>query len=243
MRAPFAASVSLGLALAGTVFVPTLAQAHVGISSGPAVANSTSEIVFAVGHGCAGMDTLSIKIDIPASVTAVRAGTSNLGRATFERNAALAITAVKFEKPEAELIAGDDNYYKVSLRIKVPNTPFAPLYFPVHQTCKAPNSSTTTVVDWVSTTPNEGHGDGGPAMEPAAVLMIVPDWKPGWNKFTVPSAIANSELGSFFAGAQVVWKGAAAYSANPSTVAQIKATAGVTELTALAAGDEVWVKF
>jgi periplasmic copper chaperone A len=244
MRGTVAASASALLALAGTFLAPTLAQAHVGISSGPAVANATSEIVFGVGHGCSGLDTLSIKIDIPASVTAVRAGGSDLGPATFERNAALAITAVTFTKPEGALTSGDDNYYKAVLRIKVPNTPFATLYFPVHQTCKAKGGATTTVVDWVGTTPNDAHdSDAGAAPEPAAALIIVPASKPGWNKFTVPSAIPAASLPAIFGTAQVVWKGSAAYSANPTTVEQIKSTAGVTALTELAAGDEVWVKY
>jgi len=245
MRGSVAASASAFLALAGTFLAPTLAQAHVGISSGPAVADSTSEVVFSVGHGCAGLDTLSVKIDIPASVTAVRAGTSNLGKATFERNTALAITAVTFAKDASEVIEGDDNLYKVTLRIKVPKTPFAPLYFPIHQTCQKPDGSGITVVDWVGTEQTEAHGggDAGAAPEPAAVLVIVPAWKPGWNKFAVPNALTAEQLPAVFGNAQVVWKGTAAYSTNPTTVEQIKSTAGVTELTAIAAGDEVWVKY
>jgi len=242
MRLSVGASASALLALAGVFVAP--AQAHVGISSGPAVADSTSEVVFSVGHGCAGLDTLSIKIDIPASVTAVRAGPSNLGTATFQRNDALAVTAVTFAKKASEVIEGDDNLYKVVLRIKVPKTPFAPVYFPIHQTCQKPDGTGTTVTEWVATAPNESlSGDAGAAPSPAAVLVIVPAWKPGWNKFTVPVAIAAADLATFFGGVQVVWKGSAAYSANASTVEQIKATAGVTELAAIAAGDEVWVKY
>ena len=47
----------------------------------------------------------------------------------------------------------------------------------------------------------------------------------------------------FFSDAQIVWKGTAAYSANPSTADQVKATPGVSALTALQANDEVWVKY
>lgn len=244
MRGSVAASLSALFVLAGAFVAPAFARAHVGISSGPVVADSTSEVIFSVGHGCAGLDTLSIKIDIPASVTAVRAGPSNLGTATFERNAALAVTAVTFAKKPSEVIEGDDNLYKVVLRLKVPKTPFAPVYFPIHQTCQKPDGTGTTVSEWVATTPNESHSsDAGAAPSPAAVLVVVPAWKPGWNKFTVPAAIATAELATYFGTAQVVWKGTAAYSANTSTVEQIKSTAGVTELTAIAAGDEVWVKY
>lgn len=237
-------SVASAFLALGTMLAPTLAQAHVGIVGGPAVADSTSEIVFSVGHGCSGLDTLSLKINIPDSVTAVRAGPSNLGPAKFERNAALAVTAVTFAKDASEVIASDDNLYKVVLRIKVPNTPFAALYFPMQQTCQKPDGTGTTVTNWVATSPSPAAtGDAGSASDPAAVLMIVPAWKSGWNKFKVPVAIAAADLATYFGAAQVVWKGQAAYSANSSTVEQIKSTPGVTELTAIAAGDEVWVKY
>jgi hypothetical protein len=35
----------------------------------------------------------------------------------------------------------------------------------------------------------------------------------------------------------------AAYSSNPTTLEQIKSTDGVSELTALESGDEIWVKY
>lgn len=64
---------------------------------------------------------------------------------------------------------------------------------------------------------------------------------PGWNKFTVPAQM--SDLSVFFKDAQIVWKGSAAYSANPNIAAQIAGTSGVTALTSLNVGDEVWVKY
>ena len=48
---------------------------------------------------------------------------------------------------------------------------------------------------------------------------------------------------TIFKDALIVWRGNAAYSANPNTVAQIKAEAGVTELTELKANDEIWVRY
>ena len=71
--------------------------------------------------------------------------------------------------------------------------------------------------------------------------MIVPAHKTGWNKLTVPVALEN--LGLFFSAAQIVWKGTAAFSANASTTELITGTAGVTTLTSLSAGDEIWVKY
>jgi hypothetical protein len=93
-------------------------------------------------------------------------------------------------------------------------------------------------VDWsdLPTTPdNQKTGN------PAAAVALVPARSPGWNKITVPSAI--SDLSTAFKDAQIVWKGNAAYSANPNTAAQIATTSGVTALSSLAAGDEVWVKY
>jgi hypothetical protein len=60
-----------------------------------------------------------------------------------------------------------------------------------------------------------------------------------WNKFTVPAAIA--DVVPFFGDAAIVWKGNAAYSANPTTTELIKTTAGVTARSARAANDEIWV--
>jgi uncharacterized protein YcnI len=223
-------------ALAGLVvaFVPALALAHVEVASGPGFASTSQEITFSIAHGCTGVDTSSLRIEIPAAVTSVRAENSNLGKAAVEKDASGAVTAVTWSKPDAELLATDDDFYKVTLRIKVPNAPFTTLYFPAHQTCKAQDGTTTTV-DWVSTDPTNT------AAEPAPALKIVPARVPGWNKFTVPAALA--DLSVYFGDAVIVWKDSAAYSANPNTAAQIAATSGVTALGALVANDEVWVKY
>jgi hypothetical protein len=88
--------------------------------------------------------------------------------------------------------------------------------------------------------PTDPVVDGG-ADEPAPALRVVPARRPGWNKYVVTQAM--SDLSVFFGDAQIAWKGAAAYSANPATVGLIAATAGVTPLTSLAPNDEVWVKY
>jgi hypothetical protein len=49
-------------------------------------------------------------------------------------------------------------------------------------------------------------------------------------------------LKAFFGDAQIVWKGTAAFSANPTTAGLIAGTSGVTALTSIAAGDVIWVK-
>lgn len=48
--------------------LPGVARAHVSVVSGPGFANTTQEIVFGVGHGCAGADTTRVRVEIPAGV-------------------------------------------------------------------------------------------------------------------------------------------------------------------------------
>jgi uncharacterized protein YcnI len=234
--------VTRSAAIAATLglLAPSWAAAHVGIPSGPLVANATQEITFGVGHGCEGSDTYTIKIDIPAGVTSVRAVPNSFGKVSVQKDAQQNVVSVTWQKADADLIAADENYYLLSIRAKAPNTPFATIYFPTHQTCKNPATGATTSTEWVSTMQTDAH-DAGAAGEPAPATVILPAKKPGWNKFVVPQALAS--LSPYFDDAQIVWKGSAAHSANPATLDQIKTTAGVTQLTALAAGDEIWVKY
>ena len=65
-----------------------------------------------------------------------------------------------------------------------------------------------------------------------------------------PSGLEQVQLGSAMADLSVFFKrcpdrlaGTSAYSANPSTVALIAGTSGVTPLTAPQGGDEIWVKY
>lgn len=226
---------ALAFSLAATISLFNgSARAHVSLASGPGYADQTQEIAFAVGHGCEGADTYSIQVQIPASVVSVRALNSDLGPAHVELDAALAVTAVTWTKPEASLLEGDTNFYKVLIRIKVPNLPFTTIYFPIHQVCRK-TTGEEIAVDWAATS------EGDTSAEPAPALHILPKRYPGWNKFKVPVAISN--LATFFSDAAIVWKGDAAYSENPTTAGLISETAGVRPLTALAANDEIWVKY
>lgn len=216
-------------------FAPAVASAHVSIASGPGFAGTSQEIAFGVGHGCSGLDTYSVKVDIPAAVTSVRTETSDFGPATLTKDAANVITAVTWQKPDASLLEEDTGYYKLLIRIKVPNNPFTVLRFPTHQTCRSKDGATTTTVDWIAAEETDGGA------EPAPALTILPARLPGWNKFLVPGAL--SDLGAFFGDALIVWRGTAAYSVNPHTAEQITKTSGVTSLAALAANDEIWVKY
>jgi uncharacterized protein YcnI len=207
------------------------------VISGPLFANTTQEITFGVGHGCAGADTSSVRVEIPPEVASVRTLTSDFGRATVETNTAGFVTAVTWQKPAAELLPADSAYYKLTLRVKVPNAPFTTLRFPAHQTCKGA-SGEDIVVDWVSATST--GPDGGEA-EPAPTALVLPARKPGWNKFVLPIEI--TDLSSFFGDALIVWRANSAYAPSQATSDLVKTTAGVTALTNLVVGDEIWVKY
>lgn len=228
-----------GLIAVGLALAPALAKAHIGVVSGPAFTDRTygQDVTFGVGHGCSGADTSRVQIDIPQGVTSVRAMPSAFGAVRVERDAALNPSAVVWTKAPGDMIERDDNYYTLTIRIRVPDQPFTTLRFSIHQTCQALDG-TTTEVAWVD--PSDTAPDGGEA-HPAATLLILPARKPGWNKYAVPVAI--SDLSEYFEDALIVWKGNSAYSPNPASAELIPTTAGVTPLTALAAGDEIWVKY
>ncbi|HKO50368.1 MAG TPA: YcnI family protein [Polyangiaceae bacterium] len=221
------------IALAG--LTPSTAQAHVSISSGPAFANTTQEVTFGVGHGCAGADTVSVQVEIPPGVGSVRPHDSGFGQVDVETDAAGAVVAVTWQKADGRVLDADTNYYKLLLRLKVPDQPFSTLYFPSHQTCRA-KDGTTTVVDWVGMDESDSSG-----VEPAPALRILPARFPGWNKFTMPGPL--TDLAPFFADAQIVWRGNAAYAKSPTTTELIATTSGVISLSTLEAGDQIWVKY
>jgi periplasmic copper chaperone A len=225
----------------GVLAIPVFAHAHVGVISGPATANTNQEITFGVGHGCDGADTYRVRIEIPAGVGAILPLTSDFGKITLEKDAAGVITAVTWQKPDADILPSDSEYYNLLIRMRTPNQPFRTIYFPVIQTCKKTDGTLLTT-RWVGKPGDPPLPDGG-FEEPAASLPLMPARHPGWNKYTVPVAIPTTALGSWFGNAIIVWKGNAAFSANPNTTELIKNTAGVTALDSLQANDEIWVRY
>jgi periplasmic copper chaperone A len=233
---------SLVPVLAAAVFFVTTADAHVS-ATGPGFANTTQEVTFPIAHGCNGStpgdDTYAVTIDIPAGVTSVRPMRSDFGKVSVVKDASNNVTSITWQKPLAEALDGDWAFHKLVVRMKLPNAPFTTIAFPAHQTCRSA-AGALSYVEWVAP-PGAVTPDGGVAPEPAPTLMLLPARTPGWNKLTIPAAIPDVSV--FFKDALVVWKGTAAYSSNPLTAAQLKTEPGVTVLTALAAGDEVSVKY
>jgi uncharacterized protein YcnI len=226
--------------LAGAAFslLPSIADAHISIASGAGLAGTSQEIAFGIGHGCEGVDTYSVRIEFPKSVSSVRPVRGEFASMTVDTDSSGNVTAVTWKKADADVLPADLAYYKLKVRMKVPDAPFTTIYFPTHQTCKA-GDGTLSTVDWIGTpetTPKDGT-----TVEPAPGLAIVPAHQRGWNKVTSPVAI--TDLATYFGDALIVWDGSAAYSANPTTVDLIHGTSGVTELTSVKANDELWVKY
>jgi hypothetical protein len=147
-------------------------------------------------------------------------------------NDAEAVTAVTWEKNASR--EADDLYYGFSMRVSIPETPFATLYFPATQTCLDAEGEEVTV-EWDAMT--TGHDED---VNPAPSIVVMPERHPGWNKYEIEDAI--SDL-SVFDDAEIVWSGDAAYSSNPTTAALIEDEEDVEPLTEIEAGAEIWVKY
>lgn len=223
-----------GLGLSSFLFVfvsSSAALAHVDVA-GPAFADTSQIVTFTVGHGCEGADTVRVEISIPEDVLAVRALPGSFGEAELTKDATGRVTSVAWSKETAR--DADDHYYSFPIRISVPDAPFTTLVFPTTQTCRDAEGAELSH-EW-----SEPPG-GDPEADPAPVLHVVPERGAGWNRYDV--AVDVTDLASFFADAQIVWQGDAAYSANKTTMELIKGEDGVSELTQIEAGAEIWVKY
>jgi uncharacterized protein YcnI len=220
----------------GVVLASATAHAHVSLTSGPGYAKQSQVLTFGIGHGCTGADTVKLEVAIPDSVTSVRAMPSAFGDATVNYDDAMVVKSVSWSKDKARSV--DDQYYQMSIRITVPDAPFTTIYFPAKQTCRAADGK-ETVVEW-SAIPDPNTDETSEGSEPAPALNILPVRYPGWNKFTVKADIKDLTV---FNDAQIVWSGDAAYSSNPATQDQIKNEDGVSTLTEIKSGSDIWVKY
>jgi uncharacterized protein YcnI len=228
----------IALPFAATMALTGSADAHVGLT-GPAFAGANFLGTFTVGHGCNGDDTYSVEITIPAGVTSVRALDSTFGKAVVHKDSGGAVTSVSWTKSVADVVAEDVNYYTVSIRMRMPSTPFTTLYFPTVQTCRD-ELGNISETHWIGTGNEPANPDGAPPPEPAPSITLLPSRVPGWNRYTVPVELTSLSL---FNDAEIVWAGSAAYSVNPNYKALITAEPGTTELTSIPASTEIWVKY
>jgi uncharacterized protein YcnI len=217
------------------------AHAHIGVTTGAATATKASIIGFAINHGCTDannkkLDTLKVKIDIPAGVTSVRAVANPFGKPTFTKDGSGNVTSIEWTKPASDLLDGDDGWYEIKLRATAPDAAFSKLKFVIHQTCEDSSTHAQLVVDWDA-------AEDSTVGEPAPFVSVMPAHGAGWNKMTVPRDLTQDEVATYLGDALIVWKGTAAYSHNGATAAMIASTPGVTALDGLTAGDEIWVKY
>lgn len=228
--------------VAASVLSSTIALAHVSLPSGPAQADkSGTKITFGLSHGCevggVHYDTFKVRVEIPAGMTAVRPMFSDFGKPAVTRSG-VDVTSIEWTKDANDVLGGDDGYYEVTIRAKIPNTPYARLPIVVHQICLVGGVEMT--MSWDVLPPGTGNTAPVLTIQPARLNAT------GWNKFTIPAGVTvpNANLGTYFGDALIVWKGTEAFSVNANTVALIETTTGVTKLTGdLAAGDVIWVRY
>ena len=214
------------------------ANAHISISSDPAIANSRQVLTFNVGHGCQGADTAIIEVSIPESISSLRIVDAADTYSSFERDdESQRITKVMWERDAAAVYSDDVHFYQYSIRVTVPDLPHTTLHFPTVQTCRA-EDGTEYVAEWVGM---GSHDHDAVSTElPAPALYIYPDRQTGWNKYTATNHIHDL---SVFDDAEIVWSGSAAYSSNIVTMEQIINDPDVTVLTQIHPDMEIWVKY
>jgi uncharacterized protein YcnI len=225
-------------AACASIFTTTLASAHISVA-GPAFAKSTWEASFSVGHGCDGVDTYSVTIDIPAGVTGVRAVDSTLGKAVTKTDGSGNATSITWTKATADILASDVDFYRLPIRMTTPDAAWTTLYFIAHQVCRDQLGNTSTV-EWSGKGQTTALPDGAPPPEPAPSVVLLPARTPGWNKFTVTQKLTSLTV---FNDAEIVWAGNAAYSVNAAYKDLIGKEPDTTALTEIAAGTDIWVKY
>ncbi|HMU65861.1 MAG TPA: hypothetical protein PKE57_01870 [Cellvibrionaceae bacterium] len=253
--------------------------AHVGVANNTlpisaagqaafTVANTSSEIVFIVGHGCNGeaepkppanLDTTKIDITVPAAIVTATGAASvrpshqgEFGNVTRKVNedGSIKFTWTKVAAPTAD----DDQLYKVSIRLKTPAATSASDFaikkyqFLATQTCAVPGAA-DYVLDW------------GSANSPW--LLSFPEKRKGFNKYTLDAttlgdfAVTGSntkaaKLKSYFGDAAIVWVGKRAYSPNAITSDKVDQLAkkdltysnlGTETGVSLSADETIWVRY
>ena len=216
--------------------VPAAAFAHVSLA-GPGYAGKSQVLVFSIGHGCTGADTISLEIMLPEELSSVRAMPGAFGDLKVNADEDGVVSSVVWSKDDAR--DADELFYQFSLRAKLPDAPFTTLLFPATQVCRAADGTETTV-KWAATAEEVAAAKEGEEPEPAPTLVILPARAPGWNKYEAKDAIDDL---SIFDDAEIVWVGDAAYSANPTTMELIADESDVNVLTKIKAGAEIWVKY
>src|SRR5687768_5710424 len=119
------------LIIASILLAASTASAHPTITSGPAFANKGGQLIkFGLSHGCDGVDTIGIRVDIPANVTSVRPLVSSFGKPAVTKSGSN-VTSVTWRKPDSELQAEDNSFYEFQIRARIGDVPFTQIQFNV----------------------------------------------------------------------------------------------------------------
>jgi uncharacterized protein YcnI len=244
------------LALTALALFSGQVLAHVGIANAPLISGKTQEIILSVPHGCSEMvgdnsvayDTLRIEVDIPTTLTGLRPLDNVFGNASIVRDDNGAIIKVIWAKDSSNNKGADSHHYNFSLRAKIAAPAFTTVYLPTTQYCMNADGDEITAA-WTAT--NSAHGShkvsaadattsAQVTANPAPSFLAYPARVKGWNKYTAPDHLHDM---SIFNDAEIMWKGEAAYSANPNTTALIKTDNSTTELSEIHPDEIFWVKY
>lgn len=152
------------LAAAATLCAAAAASGHVVLSPGSAMAGSTHDAVFSVGHACKGARvTTALSVQLPEGFRLIEAlrrpGWTLAAPQAGAQGGEVRWTAAS---PAAALGGGEKGEFAV--RGVLPATP-GTLYFPVRQVCDVGQA------DWVQV---PGPGDAARPDMPAARLEVLP---------------------------------------------------------------------
>jgi periplasmic copper chaperone A len=260
---------AMGLAFLALVSV---ASAHVGVVNTqlPFAREGTYELVLAVPHGCAytpvggtatELDTYRVEVTTPAAFTGARPileGAFGLPTRTLNPDGTRTFVWTKPSTLDTPDLV-DSLSYRIGIRgsfrattTSVEGSRFTAQRFNTRQFCKNPVAGQPDItVDWANY--------GSPAANESPQVRVLPTRQPGWNQYTLPASVAatlttpaavSAFVRAFFADAQIVWVGKAAYSVNTATTAKIRALAlrdsSYSELvnkSSLSSTETIWVKY
>jgi hypothetical protein len=248
------------------------AQAHVGVVNTqlPYAREGTYELVLAVPHGCpytpAGgaateLDTYRVEVTTPAAFTGPRPileGAFGLPTRTANPDGTATFVWTKPASLDTPDLV-DTLSYRVGIRGSFQATTsttesarFTAQRFNTRQFCKNPVAGQPDIaVDWANY--------GSPVLNLSPTVLVYPARQSGWNQYTLPAGVAatlttpaavSAFVRAFFADAQIVWVGKAAYSANAAATTKIQALiqrdSSYSELInkpSLTSTETIWVKY
>jgi periplasmic copper chaperone A len=168
------------IAACAILYWANTALAHVTLEQASVETNATTKATLRVGHGCEGMPTQALRVQVPegflGSKPMPKAGwTLTVQRAKLAkpyddhgRQITEDVTEVTWTAKAPEFYIGNDQYDEFVLRGKAPGTP-GPLWFKVSQMCQ--DGVKTGQNPWVEV-PASGTSTKGLKF-PAALLNVV----------------------------------------------------------------------